>query len=61
MIDMEAIAATAGETNEHPLARRVWHILAMQGWRSDWRAAVESQDFSAMDRLDRAFERAHAV
>ena len=61
MISLEKIAATVGEDNEHPLARRVWHRLAMREWRADWAAAQAAGDYSQMDYLDGQYERIQGI
>ena len=61
MIDLQKIAATVGEPDEHRLARRVWYTLAMKRWREDWRKAQATGDHYAMDSLDRRYEQIQGI
>lgn len=61
LIELREIAGTVGMVDENPLARQTWHALAMRRWREEWRAAEAAADYSAMDRLDRAYETIQGV
>ncbi len=51
VIDLDAIADSAGEENEHACAFRVWVMLRMGNWRRAWRLATELRDFKTLAKL----------
>jgi len=61
VINLRAVARAAFEDGERPIHRRVWFLLSMQRWRSQWRRAHEAQDWNAMADLERQYEQINGI